>query len=196
MNFTGPLEFAIAPEYRSNQMLVSRVNDFRNEIREGMVSGDDYHKFFRTLSPYLEIQKPSFWSSLQFLFQYQIGYMYWRYFMWNFSGRQDDIQGKMDMHGNWISGINFIDEWSLGVSQKNLPNDVIDNKARNTYFLLPLLLGLIGLYFLYNVDKKYFWILLLFFLFTGIAIQVYTNVRPFEPRERDYSVVGSFYVCL
>ena len=120
--------------------------------------------------------------------------MYWRYFMWNFSGRQDDIQGKMDMHGNWISGINFIDEWSLGVSQKNLPKDVIDNKARNTYFLLPLLLGLIGLYFLYNVDKKLFWILILFFLFTGIAIQVYTNVRPFEPRERDYSVVGSFYV--
>ncbi len=67
--------------------------------------------------------------------------------MWNFSGRQDDIQGKMDMHGNWISGINFIDEWSLGVSQKNLPKDVLNNKARNTYFLLPLLLGLIGLYF-------------------------------------------------
>ena len=114
--------------------------------------------------------------------------------MWNFSGRQDDIQGKMNMNGNWISGINFIDEWHLGVTQKNLPTDVLENKARNTYFMLPLLLGLLGLYFLYKTNKEYFWILLLFFVFTGLAIQVYTNVRPFEPRERDYSVVGSFYV--
>ena len=114
--------------------------------------------------------------------------------MWNFAGRQDDIQGKMNLNGNWLSGINFIDEWNIGVSQKNLPGDVLNNKARNTYYLLPLLLGLIGLYFLYNLNKEYFWILLVFFVFTGVAIQVYTNVRPFEPRERDYSVVGSFYV--
>ena len=120
--------------------------------------------------------------------------MYWRYFMWNFSGRQDDIQGKMDLHGNWLTGINFIDEYLLGISQKNLPSDVLNNKARNTYYLLPLLLGLIGLFFVFNRDKKVFWTMLVFFLFTGIAIQVYTNVRPFEPRERDYSLVGSFYV--
>jgi hypothetical protein len=194
MNFTGPLDFAIAPEYRSNQMLVSRVNDFRNEIREGMVSGDDYHKFFRTLSPYLEIQKPSFWSSLQFLFQYQIGYMYWRYFMWNFTGKQNDIAGTYDtLNGNWISGINLFDSLRLG-NQSEISEDAKNNKARNTYFFLPFLLGLIGLYFLYQQDPKRFWVLLLFFLFTGLALKIYLNERPFEPRERDYALVGSFYV--
>ena len=194
MNFTGPLEFSIAPEYRSNQMLVNRVNDFRNEIREGMVSGDDYHKFFRTLSPYLEIQKPSFWSSLQFLFQYQIGYMYWRYFMWNFTGRQNDIAGTYDiLNGNWISGINLFDSLRLG-NQSEISEDAKNNKARNTYFFLPFLLGLIGLYFLYQQDPKRFWVLLLFFLFTGLALKIYLNERPFEPRERDYALVGSFYV--
>jgi len=100
----------------------------------------------------------------------------------------------MDLHGNWLTGINFIDEYLLGISQKNLPSDVLNNKARNTYYLLPLLLGLIGLFFVFNREKKVFWTMLVFFLFTGIAIQVYTNVRPFEPRERDYSLVGSFYV--
>lgn len=114
--------------------------------------------------------------------------------MWNFTGRQDDIQGKYDSHGNWISGIKPIDEWHLGLSQDNLPSDVLNNKARNTYYFLPLILGLIGLFFLFNKDRKLFWTMLVFFLFTGLAIQVYTNVRPFEPRERDYSVVGSFYV--
>ena len=120
--------------------------------------------------------------------------MYWRYFMWNFSGRQDDIQGKMDLHGNWITGINFIDSFLLGITQENLPTDVINNKARNSYYLLPFLLGLIGFLFVLKKDKKVFWTMLVFFLFTGVAIQVYTNVRPFEPRERDYSLVGSFYV--
>ena len=194
MNFTGPLDFSIAPEYRSNEMLASRVNDFRNDIREGLVTGDDYHQFFRTLSPYLEIQKPSFWSSLQFLLQYQIGYMYWRYFMWNFSGRQNDIAGTYDtLNGNWISGINFIDSLRLG-NQSDISEDAKNNKARNTYFLLPFILGLIGLYFLYQQDPKRFWVLLLFFLFTGLALKIYLNERPFEPRERDYALVGSFYV--
>jgi hypothetical protein len=114
--------------------------------------------------------------------------------MWNFTGRQDDVQGRFDLHGNWISGINAVDSYVLGISQENLPSDVLNNKARNTYYFLPLLLGLIGLFFLFNRDKKLFWTMLVFFLFTGIAIQVYTNVRPFEPRERDYSLVGSFYV--
>ena len=114
--------------------------------------------------------------------------------MWNFSGRQDDIQGRMDMHGNWISGIDFVDEIHLGLSQENLPTDVTENKSRNKYYMIPFIIGLIGLYFLYIKDKELFWTMLVFFVFTGIAIQVYTNVRPFEPRERDYSVVGSFYV--
>ena len=194
LNYTGYLDFKIKPKYASETELVGFIKDFKGKINSNEIDYEDFHNFLRQYGQFLDIEKPSFLSNLYYLFDYQIGYMYWRYFMWNFSGRQDDIQGKMDMHGNWISGINFIDEWSLGVSQKNLPKDVLNNKARNTYFLLPLLLGLIGLYFLYNTNKEYFWILILFFLFTGIAIQVYTNVRPFEPRERDYSVVGSFYV--
>src|SRR5690606_32064232 len=133
------------------------------------------------------------WDNLKFMFRYQFGYMYWRYFMWNFAGRQNDVQGQMDNNGNWISGIKAIDEKFIG-SQDNLPSDALNNKARNTYFFLPLLLGLAGLLFQIRKDPKRFWVLFVFFLFTGIAIQFYTNVRPFEPRERDYSLVGSFYV--
>ena len=194
MNFTGALAFSIAPEYESNEMLRSRVNEFREDIRDGVVTGDDYHKFFRSLSPYLVIEKPSFWSSLQFLFQYQIGYMYWRYFMWNFTGRQNDIAGTYDiLKGNWISGIPFIDNMRLG-NQSKISEDAKNNKARNTYFFLPFLLGLMGLIFVYQQDSKRFWVLLLFFLFTGLALKIYLNERPFEPRERDYALVGSFYV--
>jgi len=144
---------------------------------------------------YLIIEQPSFMDNIMYMFQYQFGYMYWRYFMWNFTGRQDDIQGKYTYkNGNWISGIPFIDELHLGISQDNLPTDVLENKSRNTYYFLPLLLGLVGFFFLMYSDLKRFWVLLVFFLLTGLAIQFYTNIRPFEPRERDYSVVGSFYV--
>ncbi len=194
MNFTGPLEFSIVPEYQDNEMLRTRVDEFREDILDGVVTGDDYHNFFRSLSPYLIIEKPSFWSSLQFLFQYQIGYMYWRYFMWNFTGRQNDIAGSYNvLNGNWISGIPFIDNIRLG-NQSEISEDAKKNKARNTYFFLPFLLGLIGLIFLYHQDPKRFWVLLLFFLFTGLALKIYLNERPFEPRERDYALVGSFYV--
>ena len=194
MIYSGALEFSIKPEYSMQNELRGLVNNFRKAIAEGEVDYAGYNDFLKTYGRYLDIEKPSLIDNIYYLFDYQIGYMYWRYFMWNFSGRQDDIQGKMDLHGNWLTGINFIDEYLLGISQKNLPSDVLNNKARNTYYLLPLLLGLIGLFFVFNRDKKVFWSMLVFFLFTGIAIQVYTNVRPFEPRERDYSLVGSFYV--
>ncbi len=138
-------------------------------------------------------RRPSFGENLTFMFKYQFGYMYGRYFMWNFVGKQDDIQGNLDNHGNWLSGITFIDEIKLG-SQKNLPTDVLENKGRNTYYFLPLILGLIGLIFHLKNDKNNFYILFLFFAFTGLAIIFYTNPKPFEPRERDYAVVGSFYV--
>ena len=174
--------------------LRTAVSNFRNDVAQGNIDYEDYNDFLKQFKDYIDIEKPSLASNIVYLFEYQLGYMYWRYFMWNFSGRQDDIQGRYDNHGNWISGIKPIDEWHLGMSQDNLPSDVKNNKARNTYYLLPLILGLIGFFFLYNKDKKLFWVMLVFFLFTGIAIQVYTNVRPFEPRERDYSVVGSFYV--
>ena len=194
MRYCGFLEFSIKSEYKMQNEFRSLVDTFETSLAEGEIDYEGYHDFLRTYGRYLDIEKPSLIDNIYYLFDYQIGYMYWRYFMWNFSGRQDDIQGKMDLHGNWMTGINFIDNYLLGITQENLPSDVSNNKARNSYYLLPFLLGLIGLLFVFNRDKKVFWTMLVFFLFTGIAIQVYTNVRPFEPRERDYSVVGSFYV--
>ena len=194
MKYCGLLEFSIKPEYSMQNEFRTLVSNFKSAVAEGNIDNEGYHDFLRNYGRYLDIEKPSLLDNIYYLFDYQIGYMYWRYFMWNFVGRQDDVQGKMDLHGNWISGIDFIDEYVLGVSQDNLPSDVLNNKARNTYYFLPLLLGLIGLFFVFNKNKKVFWTMLVFFLFTGIAIQVYTNVRPFEPRERDYSLVGSFYV--
>ena len=147
------------------------------------MSGEDYNNFFKEFGPYLKIEKPSFFKNLSYLFNYQIGYMYVRYFMWNFTGRQNDVQGKFDvLDGNWISGIPFIDKFRLG-NQNNLTDVAKNNKARNTYFFLPFILGLIGFFFLYNQDKMKFWVLLLFFLFTGLALKIYLNERPFEPRE-------------
>ena len=194
MMFSGFLEFSIKSEYQMQNDLRAIINDFKGAVANGDVDYEDYTAFLKKYGRYIDIQKPSLLQNIYYLFDYQIGYMYWRYFMWNFTGRQDDVQGKFDLHGNWISGISFIDTYFLGISQDNLPSDVLNNKARNTYYFLPLLLGFIGLFFLFNRDKKLFWTMLVFFLFTGIAIQVYTNVRPFEPRERDYSLVGSFYV--
>jgi hypothetical protein len=194
MIYAGFLEFSIKPEYQMQNDLRSLVGSFKDSVSKGDVDYEDYNDFLKKYGRYIDIQKPSLLKNIYYLFDYQIGYMYWRYFMWNFTGRQDDVQGRFDLHGNWISGVNVVDSYVLGISQENLPSDVLNNKARNTYYFLPLLLGLIGLFFLFNRDKKLFWIMLVFFLFTGIAIQVYTNVRPFEPRERDYSLVGSFYV--
>jgi hypothetical protein len=219
MMFTGLIEFKLKPalgndiyeSYRAGgypEDLASKaasqqigelnqmVREFKLKVAQGEVDYEDYHAFLKENGQsYLDIEKPSFLDNTMYMLQYQFGYMYWRYFMWNFTGRQNDIQGKFDnFNGNWVSGINFIDEMHLEMPQDNLPSDVENNKARNTYYFLPLLLGLIGFFFLLNVDKKRFWVLLVFFLLTGLAIQFYTNVRPFEPRERDYSVVGSFYV--
>ena len=194
MNFTGPLTFSIDPAYRSISQLQERVSQFRQEAAEGLLTGRDYDEFFKTYANYLVIEKPSFWSNLQFMFEFQMGYMYWRYLMWNFTGRQNDKQGNYDvLNGNWISGVPFIDDMRLG-NQNEIDEDAKNNKARNTYFFLPFLLGLVGLYFLYEQDPKRFWVLLLLFLFTGLALKVYLNERPFEPRERDYALVGSFYV--
>ena len=194
MRYSGFLEFSIKSEYKMQNEFRTLVDEFRTSVLDGEVDYKGYHDFLRNYGRYLDIKKPSLLDNIYYLFDYQIGYMYWRYFMWNFSGRQDDIQGKKDLHGNWITGVNFVDSHLLGITQENLPSDVLNNKARNNYYLLPFLLGLIGILFVFKKDKKVFWTMLVFFLFTGIAIQVYTNVRPFEPRERDYSLVGSFYV--
>ena len=138
-------------------------------------------------------RKPSFLENLRFLFSYQVNYMYFRYFMWNFSGKQNDIQGHGELNnGNWISGINFIDEYRLG-PQSSLPDHLKKNPGRNTYYFLPLILGLLGLFFHYKQAPKDTWVILLFFFFTGLAIIIELNQYPYQPRERDYAYVGSFY---
>jgi len=138
-------------------------------------------------------KKPSFAQNLIFFFRYQVNFMYLRYFLWNFAGRQNDVQGHGEViHGNWISGINFLDESRLG-SQKNMPESLDQNKGRNTYFFLPLILGLLGASYLYLKNKRDFTVVTLLFFFTGLAIVMYLNQTPYQPRERDYAYVGSFY---
>lgn len=141
--------------------------------------------------------KPTFSQNMRFFFNYQIGYMYLRYFMWNFAGRQNDIQGQDNnvMNGNWISGIPFIDNTRLG-DQSKMPQYLKDNKANNRYFMLPFILGILGMIYMYRsniVGKQYFKIVLLFFLLTGPAIIIYLNQTPYQPRERDYGYAGSFF---
>lgn len=132
-------------------------------------------------------------QNMKFLFRYQLGWMYWRYFMWNFAGRQNDIQGHGNiLHGNWLSGLSFIDTPRLG-DQDKLPDYLKHNKAHNKYYMLPLLLGLIGLFFQLNRNLKDWWVVLLLFFLTGIAIVIYLNQYPHQPRERDYAYAGSFY---
>jgi hypothetical protein len=136
---------------------------------------------------------PTFGENLTYFFRYQVNFMYMRYFMWNFAGRQNDLQGHGDnMHGNWLSGISFLDEARLG-SQEHAPYYTQENPGRNTYFMLPLILALLGLIFHYRKMPKDAFILTLAFLFTGLAIVVYLNQKPYEPRERDYAYAGSFY---
>ncbi len=139
------------------------------------------------------LEKPTFGQNLYFFFAYQTGWMYTRYFLWNFVGRQSDIQGHGNSaDGNWISGITPFDKARLG-PQTGLPDGADNNKARNTLFGLPFILGLLGLWYQLKKDNKNFTVVALLFFFTGIAIVVYLNQKPFEPRERDYAYAGSFY---
>ncbi len=138
-------------------------------------------------------RKPTFGENLKFMFSYQLGYMYFRYFMWNFAGRQNGTQGYGGpFDGNWLSGIKALDESRLG-PQDNLPDHMKNHPSRNVYYLLPLLLGLAGFYYQLNKNKKDFWVVVLLFIMTGIAIVVYLNQYPNQPRERDYAYAGSFY---
>ena len=139
--------------------------------------------------------KPAFTDNIIFFIRYQLGYMYLRYFMWNFSGRQNDIQGsyKEDItSGNWMTGVKFLDASRLG-NQDKLTRAMLMNRARNRYFMLPLALGLLGLFFHYREDAKNFWVVMSLFFFTGIAIVIYLNQTPLQPRERDYAYAASFY---
>ena len=193
MNYYGFLDFEIKREYRNEEQIVELVNNFKTRVDEDDVDSEDFHEFLSNFGSYLDIEKPSFISNINYFLNFQLSKMYFRYFMWNFSGRQNDKQWKYDLeNGNWLSGINLIDNHRLG-PQENLPDDVINNKARNKYFMIPFILGLIGFVFLFKENFKVLWPILLLFLFTGIALKFYLNERIFEPRERDYALVGSFY---
>ncbi len=166
--------------------------------RKVTVTGDDGQSKVITI--------PTFFENLKFFWEYQVKYMYVRYFMWNFSGRQNDLQGNGEIDkGNWITGIPDIDNFMLG-DQSLLRDSLKKNKANNKYYMLPLLLGLIGIFYQYNANKKNsdtgkvdntgkhgFWIVMLLFVLTGLAIVVYLNQTPLQPRERDYAYAGSFY---
>ena len=150
------------------------------------------------------IKVPTMMENLYFFWSYQVNFMYWRYFMWNFAGRQNDIQGHGELeHGNWITGISFFDNMRLG-DQSKLPTELRENKGRNVFYCLPLILGILGLVWQVNkristkngmVDEgvKQFWVVFFLFFMTGLAIVLYLNQTPVQPRERDYAYAGSFY---
>ncbi|OIQ21748.1 MAG: hypothetical protein BM557_02835 [Flavobacterium sp. MedPE-SWcel] len=220
MAYAGPPKFKIDPNYRFEEDLpylgvdVSQlseedtaraasqlkdqlrnvITEFKSAYKKGEIDNDDYNSFLQSYKQYLVIDKPTLAQNLSFMANYQFGYMYWRYFMWNFAGRQNDVQGKGDiLNGNWVSGIKAVDEMRLG-SQEYLTQDMLGNKGRNTYYFIPLLLGLLGLVYHAKKDAKSFYILLTLFLFTSLAVKIFLNESPFEVRERDYVLVGSFYV--
>ena len=146
------------------------------------------------------VKMPTQLENIRFFLSYQVNFMYWRYFMWNFAGRQNDIQGNGELeHGNWLTGISFLDNMRLG-NQSLLPTDLRENKGRNVFFCLPLLLGLLGLFWQVRKEQgndpigvKQFWVVFFLFFMTGLAIVVYLNQTPCQPRERDYAYAGSFY---
>lgn len=220
MAFAGPPKFSIDPQYDFSQDLAQSgidvsslsgeeavlaiaqargqleqvIGEFRAAYTKGEIGNREYDKFLRSYGRYLIVEKPTLAQNISFMFNYQFGYMYLRYLMWNFAGRQSDEQGKYDnVNGNWMSGIDFIDQARLG-PQTHLTQDMLNNKGRNIYYMLPFALGIIGL--LYHAQKKpkTFYILLALFLFTGIALKIFLNEKPFEVRERDYAMAGSYYV--
>ncbi|MBK9389664.1 MAG: DUF2723 domain-containing protein [Bacteroidetes bacterium] len=191
----GKYEPYYRPEYKYSEKFVTifpRMYSADADHREsyeywGQVKGRKYTVGSET------VVCPTFGENLRYFFRYQVGFMYLRYFMWNFAGRQNDIQGDGNMiHGNWISGIKFIDEARLG-NLKSLPPDLESNPAKNKYFLLPLIIGLGGLLWQYKRNNTGFWLVMAFFVMTGLAIIFYLNQYPNQPRERDYAYAGSFY---
>lgn len=205
--YGNPILEDVEPKYEKDYTTGKYV--IVNQYKNAQEKVSDKHKGFmpRMVAPELESnyksiagiaanskERPTMAQNLQFMFKYQFGYMYFRYLFWNFIGKQNDNQGTLTpLDGNFITGIDAIDHILVG-PQTNLPSDLANNKGRNVYYGIPFILGLIGIYFMYQNDKRNLYNLLLFFAFTGFAIIFYTNPRPFEPRERDYAVVGSFYI--
>ena len=161
----------------------------------GGVEGNDVQ--YDRCGEMISVKVPSQLENIRFFLSYQCNFMYWRYFMWNFAGRQNDLQGNGELeHGNWITGFDWFDNWRLG-DQSKLPDELKNNKGHNVFYCLPLLLGLIGLFWqsLRKGQKgiRQFWVVFFLFFMTGLAIVIYLNQTPMQPRERDYAYAGSFY---
>ena len=161
----------------------------------GGVEGNDVS--YDRCGEMISVKVPSQLENIRFFLSYQCNFMYWRYFMWNFAGRQNDLQGNGELeHGNWITGFDWFDNWRLG-DQSKLPDELKNNKGHNVFYCLPLLLGLIGLFWqsLRKGQKgiRQFWVVFFLFFMTGLAIVIYLNQTPMQPRERDYAYAGSFY---
>ncbi len=194
IDFMGGVNYHIKPEFENNEELLAVLADYKRNYDNSRIDSKEYIDFLIQLREAVVIEKPNGLDNASYFLNYQVQYMYMRYFMWNFTGRQNDIQGEGGaFNGNWISGFSFIDEIRLG-NQDNLSEDMMNNKGRNTYFFLPLILGLIGMIFHARKDLKSFYVTLVLFLFTGLAIIVYLNQSMYQVRERDYAYVGSFLV--
>lgn len=183
-------------EYAQNMLFPRMYSSSHAPLYKQWVDIKGYDVPYDQCGEMVMVNIPNQWENIKFFFSYQLNFMYWRYFMWNFSGRQNDIQGNGEVsNGNWITGIPFIDEALVG-PQEDMPFDIINNKGHNVYYMLPLLLGILGLLFQAYAGKKGiqgFWITFFLFFMTGIAIVLYLNQAPYQPRERDYAYAGSFY---
>ena len=183
-------------EYAQNMLFPRMYSSTHTQQYEAWQDVKGYEVPYDQCGEMIMVKMPTQWENIKFFFSYQLNWMYWRYFMWNFVGRQNDIQGFGEIeHGNWITGIDFIDNLLIG-DQTLLPTDLKENKGHNVFYGLPLLLGIIGLLWqAYRGQKgiQQFWIVFFLFFMTGIAIVLYLNQTPSQPRERDYAYAGSFY---
>ena len=189
----------------AQNMLFPRMysnNDKHPEAYESWLGGIQGHTVtYDRCGEMVQVKMPTMMENIRFFLSYQVNFMYWRYFMWNFAGRQNDMQGNGEWeHGNWITGIPFLDNIRLG-DQSKMPSELRENKGHNVFYCLPLLLGLVGLFWqLFRNDEKnhgegekQFWVVFFLFFMTGLAIVIYLNQTPMQPRERDYAYAGSFY---
>ena len=183
-------------KYAQNMLFPRMYSDQHAKQYENWMDIKGYEVPYDQCGEMIMVKIPTQWENIKFFFSYQLNFMYWRYFMWNFAGRQNDIQGNGELeHGNWITGIPFIDNLLVG-NQNLLPDDLAHNKGHNVFYCLPLLLGLIGLFWQAYRGRKGiqdFWVVFFLFFMTGIAIVIYLNQTPMQPRERDYAYAGSFY---
>ena len=193
-------------EYKYAQnMLFPRMYSasHRNQYESWMGEISGHEEMYDRCGEMISVKVPSQFENLRFFISYQCNFMYWRYFMWNFAGRQNDLQGNGELeHGNWLTGFDWFDNWRLG-NQNLLPDELKQNKGHNVFYCLPLLLGIIGLFW-QSLAKHHgskndqtgirqFWVVFFLFFLTGLAIVIYLNQTPSQPRERDYAYAGSFY---